>query len=47
MMMYMQEEVARAGETWLKKFTSKMYYRVLTKSNQRLKYKKIQEILDY
>ena len=34
---------SREGETWLKKFTSKMYYNHL----QELKFKKIQEILDY
>ncbi len=28
-MMYMLKRRSRKGETWLKKFTSKMYYRVL------------------
>lgn len=37
---------SRAGETWLKKFTSKMYYKVL-QSLTNVPIQKIQEILDY
>ncbi len=42
----MLRENQEKGETWLKKFTSKMYYKVLQHLT-RVEIRKIQVILDY